>query len=252
MIVAPQATEIVGPEMITIPGGEFLMGCENGAANELPVHRVFVDSFAIGRYAITNRLYRFYVEDTSSDPPRDWNNARFNDPDQPVTSVSWFAAAAYCSWLSRRTGKPYRLPTEAEWERAARGGLESKLYTWGDSPPQDQPQYLTLWLNGPERIGKRPPNGFGLHDISENVHEWCSDWYGGNYYEESPARNPQGPQSGTRRASRGGSWRHQIKITRVAARSSIPPNYAYSDYGFRCAMSLRVLIADNGDCRVTI
>jgi len=224
--------------MITIPAGEFLMGCESGAANERPVHRVLVDEFAIGRFAVTNRLYRLFIESSDHEAPSGWSHLRFNHPDQPVTSVSWSDAAAYCEWLSKKAGKLYRLPTEAEWERAARGGLEGKLYTWGDEAPQLQPNYKELWLNGPERVGQRPPNGFGLYDISENVHEWCSDWYDEHYYANSPASNPKGPQFGTRRASRGGSWRHQIKITRVAARSSIPPNFKYSDYGFRCAMSL--------------
>jgi sulfatase modifying factor 1 len=224
-------------EMITTPAGEFLMGCDTGAENERPVHRVFVDKFAIGRFAITNRLYRVFVEDAGHQTPQGWEDPRFAHPDQPVTSVSWFDATAYCEWLSWKTGKLYRLPTEAEWERAARGGLEGKLYTWGDEAPQNQPNYSKLWLNGPERVGLRPPNGFGLHDFSENVHEWCSDWYDEHYYSESPSVNPQGPVTGTRRASRGGSWRHQIKITRVAARSSIAPGFKYSDYGFRCAMS---------------
>jgi formylglycine-generating enzyme required for sulfatase activity len=224
--------------MIVIPAGEFLMGCAKGAENERPVHRVFVDQFAIGRFAVTNRLYRMFIDDTNHQPPPGWNEPRFNHPDQPVTSISWFDAIAYCEWLSKNTGKLYRLPTEAEWERAARGGLEGLLYTWGDQAPQDQPNYSELWLNGPERIGQRPPNGFGLYDISENVHEWCSDWYDEHYYSSSPSTDPQGPANGTRRSSRGGSWRHQIKIARVAARSSIPPEFKYSDYGFRCALSL--------------
>jgi formylglycine-generating enzyme len=226
------------PDMIIIPADEFLMGCDTGVANERPVHRVFVDAFAIGRLAIPNRLYQAFVEDTGYQSPAGWNDERFNHPDQPVTSLSWFDAINYCDWLSEKTGKHYRLPTEAEWERAARGGLEQKPYTWGDQPPHEQPHYSELWLNGPERVGQRPPNGFGLHDISENVHEWCIDWFDVNYYRESPSRNPQGPATGTRRVSRGGSWRHQIKIARVAARSSIPPEFRYSDYGFRCACDL--------------
>jgi len=221
------------PEVIIIPAGEFLMGCDIGAANERPVHRVFVEEYAIGRFAVTNELYRSFIEDTGREPPAGWNDSRFNHPEQPVTSVSWFDATAYCDWLSKKTGNAYRLPTEAEWERAARGGLEGKLYTWGDEPPQHQPNYSESWLNGPERVGQRTPNGFGLYDISENVHEWCSDWYDERYYLNSPSRNPQGAATGTRRSSRGGSWRHQIKITRVAARSSIPPEFRYSDYGFR-------------------
>jgi len=232
------AGDDVEPEMITVPAGEFLMGCDSGAENERPVHRVFVDEFAIGRFAVTNRLYQVFIEASGYQPPQGWNDPRFNHPDQPVTSVSWFDATAYCKWLSEKAGKLYRLPTEAEWERAARGGLEGRLYTWGDEAPQLQSNYAELWLNGPERVGQRTPNGFGLQDISENVHEWCSDWFDESYYANSPRENPRGPATGTRRASRGGSWRHQIKITRVAARSSIPPDFKYSDYGFRCAMSL--------------
>ena len=225
------------PEMIVIPAGEFLMGCAAGAANERPVHRVWVDRFAIGRYAVTNRLYHIFLEETVRPTPPGFNDARFNHPEQPVTSVSWFEAVAYCGWLSERTGKPFRLPTEAEWEYAARGGLEAKLYTWGNEPPQMQPRYAELWRTGPERVGGRPPNGFGLCDIAENVHEWCADWYDADYYSVALLRNPSGPVTGVRRASRGGSWRHQIKIARVAARSSLPPAYQYSDYGFRCALS---------------
>jgi sulfatase modifying factor 1 len=226
------------PEMIVIPAGEFLMGCREGAPNERPVHRVWVDRFALGRLAVTNRLYRFFLEETGRQAPTGWCDPRFNHPDQPVTSVSWFDATVYCAWLRERTGKLFRLPTEAEWERAARGGLEEQLYTWGDEPPQMQPRYAELWRTGPERSGQRPPNGFGLCDISENVHEWCADWYDAGYYGVSPRRNPQGPPTGVRRASRGGSWRHQIKVARVAARSSIMPGYQYSDYGVRCALSL--------------
>ncbi|MFY9611210.1 MAG: formylglycine-generating enzyme family protein [Blastocatellia bacterium] len=225
--------------MSVIPAGEFLMGCDVGAENERPIHSVFVDEFAIGCFAVTNKLYRFFVDDTGHELPQGWSDPRFNHPEQPVTSVCWFDAIVYCAWLSARTGQRYRLPTEAEWERAARGGLEGKLYTWGDEAPQLQPKYSELWLNGPEREGQRPPNEFGLHDISENVHEWCSDWYGERYYLDAPSGNPKGPVIGTRRASRGGSWRHQIKITRVAARSSLPPQFKYSDYGFRCALEVR-------------
>jgi formylglycine-generating enzyme required for sulfatase activity len=225
--------------MITIPGGKLQMGCETGSRDERPIHLVWVDGFAIAKLATTNRLYRFFIEDTSRPGPVCWNDPRFSHPDQPVTSINWFDAVAYCAWLSERTRRLYRLPTEAEWELAARGGLTGRLYTWGDEPPQFQSGYAEWWLNGPERVGQRPPNGFGLFDISENVHEWCADWYDSDYYCVSPVRNPKGPSSGARRSSRGGSWRHQIKIARVAARSSIPPEYEYKDYGFRVAMALK-------------
>jgi formylglycine-generating enzyme required for sulfatase activity len=215
------------------------MGCATGAENERPAHRVWVDEFALGRTTVTNRLYQIFMLETGRPASPGFDDAHFNHPDQPVTSVNWFDAAAYCAWLRERTGKQYRLPTEAEWERAARGGLEEKLYTWGDEPPQTQARYDELWQTGPEQCGRRSPNGFGLSDIAENVHEWCADWYDASYYSYSPQRNPPGPPTGVRRASRGGSWRHQIKIARVAARSSIPPEYQHSDYGFRCAL---------GDC----
>jgi len=215
------------------------MGCESGAQSERPVHRVLVDGFRMGKFTITNRLYRLFVEDTNYLTPAGWTDKRFCHPDQPVTSVSWYDAVRYCEWLSERTGEEYRLPTEAEWERAARGGKADCLYTWGNAPPQEQPCYSELWVSAPERVGQRPANGFGLHDISENVHEWCADWFDQHYYQNSPLKNPSGPASGTRRSSRGGSWRHQIKITRVAARSCIPPGYRYSDYGFRVAVTVR-------------
>jgi len=223
---------------VEIPPGEFLMGCDAGSPGERPVHPVWVSSYEIGVFAVTNRLYRLFVEDAGYDPPAAWSDERLSHPDQPVTTVSWYDAVAYCEWLHRRTARQYRLPTEAEWERAARGGIDGLLYAWGNTPPSEQPRYSELWTAGPEPVGRRPATGFGLYDIAENVHEWCADWFDQDYYQKSPWENPQGPVSGTRKASRGGSWRHQIKIARVAARSSIPPEYRYSDYGFRVALTI--------------
>ena len=159
-----------------------------------------------------------------------------------MAGVSWHEAARYCKWLSLQTGRRFRLPTEAEWECAARGGLEQKQFPWGDDPPQSLPNYATRWQTGPEPVAQYAPNAFGLYDIGDNVHEWCSDWYDPNYYAISTDRNPQGPDQSPlkppRKASRGGSWRHQIKVARCAARSSIPPEFQYADYGFRVASDL--------------
>ena len=128
----------------------------------------------------------------------------FARADQPVVAVSWFDAVAYCQWLSQQTGRRFRLPTEAEWERAARGGLEGKLYPWGNQPLFERHNYHSRWREGPEPVGTSLPNGYGLHDMCENVHEWCADWYDPGYYAVSPAGNPRGPERGHRRASRGG------------------------------------------------
>jgi formylglycine-generating enzyme required for sulfatase activity len=185
-------------------------------------------------------------------------------PNFPVCYVSWYDAVLFCNQKSKRdsldtvygyislsrlvngsvygiTGltinysrNGYRLPTEAEWEFAARGGFPQRIYLWGDTLPAIQPD---RWRDGPEPVGQGEPNGYGLFDMCQNVHEWCSDWYDPAYYAVADAMNPQGPSRGVRRASKGGAWRHQIKFSRCAARSSIPPELRYADYGFRPVVS---------------
>lgn len=220
---------MIEPEMISISGGVFLMGSESGADDEKPIHEVFVSSFQIARYPITNREFAQFAADQIS------HDSNFNHRDQPVTSINWFDAIAYCEWLSKQTGKSYRLPTEAEWEFAATAGDPKNIYPWGTRDWNQRPELHSRFQNGPECVGSFEPNPFGIHDMGMNVHEWCSDWYDQNY-SHSPHENPKGPSNGERRASRGGSWRHQIKITRCAARSSIPPIMRYADYGFRVAI----------------
>lgn len=228
------------PEMVEIPEGFFLMGSENGLENEQPVHRVWIDGFMIGKFPVTNGEYRLFLESAGYPEPAFWSEEMFSHPEKPVVGVSWHDAVAYCQWLSRSAGKTFRLPTEAERERAARGGLESKEYPWGDALPSERPYPgYDIEVGGPQRVGMNEPNGFGLYDMSEGVHEWCGDFYDARYYRISPSRNPQGPPSGKRRTSRGGSWRHHIKFSRCAARSSLPPLSQYADYGFRVATSLK-------------
>jgi len=214
------------------------MGSDAGQDNERPVHRVWVDSFELAAHQTTNAAYTHFLADTAHRKPLHWDDPDFNQPDQPVVAPSWFDAVAYCDWLSKLTGHRYRLPTEAEWERAARGGVDDKSYPWGDEPPESLADYATRWRTGPEPVGRYAPNHFGLYNIADNVHEWCADWYNVGYYAVSPERNPHGPPQGTRRASRGGSWRHYTKVAHCAARSSIPPEFQYADYGFRVARDL--------------
>ena len=232
----------IDPLLVSIPAAWFLMGSASGQDCERPVHRVFIDAFLLAATQVTNIEYERFVNSTASDPPPFWHDANFNHPRHPVAGVSWFDANRYCQWLAQQTARPYRLPTEAEWERAARGDLEQQDFPWGNDPPQSLPDYATRWQSGPEIVASYAPNSFGLYNICDNVHEWCSDWYDPKYYATSPERNPRGPEfhSGVspRKSSRGGSWRHQVKVARCSARSSIPPDFHYADYGFRIACDI--------------
>jgi formylglycine-generating enzyme len=220
-------------QYIDIAAGWFTMGSDVGQEVEAPVHRVWVEGFAMAATQVTVAEYARFLDAGGNAPPPFWDDSNFSHPKQPVVAVSWFDALAYCAWLTSASGSHHRLPTEAEWERAARGGIEGKMFPWGNEPPTSRADYHARWQTGPEPVGQSLPNAFGLFDMCENVHEWCSDWFAADYYRNSPDRNPQGPTTGNRKASRGGSWRHQIKISRCSARSSIPPEFKYADYGFR-------------------
>ena len=219
-------------DMVLIAEGWFWMGSDHHYRWESPRHRVWLDAFEIGRYAVRRSEYGRFLSETAYPEPAGWRDPSFDDPDQPIVGVSWFAAIAYCEWLSKSVSETFRLPTEAQWEKACRGGLEDADYAWGNEPPNQVKYFQGEWT-GPKRVGECHSNGYGLFNIGDNVHEWCMDWYAENYYAVSPNTNPAGPQTGTRRVSRGGSWRHQIKASRAAHRSSLPPPYAYTDYGFR-------------------
>jgi formylglycine-generating enzyme required for sulfatase activity len=223
--------------MVHVPEGWFWMGTNEGLDCERPRRRVWVDGFQMAACQATHGEYARYLQLTGAPPPPYFEVPHFNHPEQPVLAVSWFEAVAYCEWLSKLTGRQYRLPTEAEWERAARAGVDDMLYPWGDAPPQSRPRYAVRWQTGPEPVGRSDPNAYGLYEMCENVHEWCSDWFDPACYLNSALRNPQGPPRGSRRASRGGSWRHHVKNSRCYTRSSIPPEFQYADYGFRVVRS---------------
>jgi formylglycine-generating enzyme required for sulfatase activity len=230
LVLAPA---VAAPKMPCVPAGSFAMGCATGRPDEQPVHDADVRSFLFAATPVTHGQYAPFVATGRVPAPPWWSHPAFADDDQPVVGVTWPEAVAFAGWLSEILGGLWRLPTEAEWERAARGGLPGAPTTWGEVVPADEIPGGPL--DGPWRVGRGTPNGYGLLDIGTLVHEWCSDWYAADYYAASPRNDPQGPPEGERRASRGGSWRHHVRWSPPSGRSSLPPDYRYADYGFRVA-----------------
>ena len=225
------------PDLVTVPAGEFVMGKDGSRPDEAPAHRVRLSAFRAAAHPVSNREYATFVTATGAPPAQFISEARFADPDRPVVGINWHEAVAYCEWLTTETGTGFRLPTEAEREYAALGGLAD-----GDWPWTGENAAFVAWVNtldGPHVPTPACANGYGLFCMAENVHEWCSDWYSASYYAASPNENPRGPTGGVRKASRGGSWRHREKTTRINARSSLVPDFHYSDFGFRVYADLR-------------
>jgi len=253
------------PNLARIPGGDFLMGAADAEEDERPVHRVFVSEFFIGRFAVTHDDYAKFVRATGHPSPairelpliafggRDtlfrelaspyvWNGDQppSGHGGHPVVLVTCDDALAYCAWLSEALGRVVRLPTEAEWERAARAGVDGLRYPWGNDIDGSRGNFLTDSASkrqrGTKPTGTYPPNAYGLYDVVGNVWEWVSDWYGGDYYGTGEIRDPRGPVSGTMRIVRGGSWvNDDVSMLRCAYRHKVPPDtYAYS-VGFRIA-----------------
>jgi formylglycine-generating enzyme required for sulfatase activity len=219
-------------DWIEVAGGTFWMG-GGKSADTRPRHRVTLSPFRLARTPVTRQQYQRFLDATGHEAPGFWNEAAFAHATAPAAGPSWLDAMAYCEWLRHSEGLEVGLPSEAQWEMAALAGREV-VYPWGDGGPEAVIDYDKRWLEGPEPVDLYPSrHPLGFVGLGENVHEWCSDWYAADYYEASPELDPPGPPEGRRRASRGGSWRHAIKVTPCAARSSIPPDKRYADYGFR-------------------
>jgi formylglycine-generating enzyme len=232
-------------DWILVAGGWFWMG-GGPRDNENPRHQVWLPPFRLARTAVTRQQYQAFLDATGHTAPPFWAVEEFAGLGMPAVGPSWDDAQLYCAWLAPRLGFAVRLPCEAEWECAAKAGREV-VYPWGDEPPEALPDYERRWLRGPEPVDAYPSrHPLGLAGMGENVHEWCGDWFAADYYARSPLRQPRGPATGTRRASRGGAWRHQVKASRCAARSAIPPSLRYADYGFRLAAAAAGAIGTAG------
>ncbi len=223
---------IGGMEFVYIPAGSFMMGSSDGERNdeERPLHRVTLDGFWMGKYEVTQGQYREIMGINPSYFKKEgWFS---NSKRHPVENVTWRDAVDFCAKFAARHGIAVRLPTEAEWEYAARAGTNTRYY-WGNEIDNN---YLWHWNNSEgttHRVGEKRPNAFGLYDMTGNVWEWCSDWYGEQYYRESPEKNPKGPDSGQYRILRGGSWLGSGCSDSSAVRVSYLPDSWYGIIGFR-------------------
>jgi formylglycine-generating enzyme required for sulfatase activity len=260
------------PELALIPGGEFVMGSLDGDPDERPPHVVQVDEFLLSVRPVSNSEYARFVRATNQRPPAIYDLPLVvtaggrerervfratgqpyiwleGEPEadralHPVTLVRWEDAVAYCAWLSAETGRKVRLPTEAEWEKAARAGVEGGRYPWGDRIDQNMANFLNdpalKTVHGTTRCGSYPANGYGLYDMAGNVWEWVHDWYAADFYSTSPQSNPTGPATGQLRVLRGGSWLvADVRMLSCSYRHKVPPDtYSYG-IGFRIAVSVR-------------
>jgi sulfatase modifying factor 1 len=261
------------PNLARIPAGEFLMGAAgtgdpgDPGEDDRPVHRVYVSEFLIGRCPVTQDEYARFVRATGHPPPAvrslprisaGGREALFKElaaayvwddgapppgrGSHPVVLVTCEDAVAYCQWMSETLGRGVRLPTEAEWEKAARGRTEGLAYPWGEDLDPSRANFLVDPAVKSERgttpVGSYPPNPYGLHDMAGNAWEWVSDWYGRVYYATSEPSDPRGPREGHLRIVRGGSWvSEDAGMLRCSYRHKVPPDtYAYS-IGFRIVCS---------------
>ena len=216
---------MIESKMVLVEQGTFEMGSNDGYEDEKPIHPVTLSSYYIGQFTVTQKEWEAVME---------FNPSQTKGDDLPVTNVSWNDVQEFITKLNAQTGKQYRLPTEAEWEYAARGGNQSKGFKYAGSDNVDE----VAWHFDNSKVGSRPigqqkPNELEIYDMSGNVYEWCQDWYG--KYPSSAQMNPKGPDSGSGRVIRGGSWRHYLQYCRVADRYGRSPGHHGYLLGFRLA-----------------
>jgi formylglycine-generating enzyme required for sulfatase activity len=248
------------PQLVAIPTGKFVMGtseeeihwlAENtdwGCSvkrdyfkDEQPQHEVMLGEYQIGRYPVTNLEYQAFVQSTGHRPPMHWkgNDAPEEISDHPVTFICYDDAIAFCEWLSKLTEKPYRLPTEAEWEKAARG-TDGRIYPWGAEFEVKFCNTEESGIQSTTPVGQYSPDGdgpYGCADMSGNVWEWCSDWYVEKYYQNSPVEDPMGLTESAWRVVRGASWFSNQRRARCAARNRFEPDNCHNHIGFRVALT---------------
>lgn len=226
--------------MVEIPAGEFAMGSDGGQAleDERPKHQVWLSAFFMDLHEVTTAQYASFLSVTNRPAPSQWSTVDLSQHgDRPVIGVDWSDADAYCRWKGKR------LPTEAEWEKSARG-TDGRLYPWGNRAPSKELANFALGARFsysqvlmPVQFYEPGKSPYGLYQMAGNVGEWVQDWYGANYYEISPERNPQGPEQGQFKVLRGGSWSDLPKYLLTYGRFKLPPESRNSYTGFRCDKS---------------
>lgn len=256
-----------GAPMVLIPEGDFSMGDHHnvGWEDERPVHTVYLDAFYIDKYEVTNAQYARFLNAYGKNKDRLQHKLmdigsgkclvekingiyrpKVGYDNHPAVKVSWYGASLYAQFYGKK------LPTEAQWEKAARGGLVGKKYSWGDEDPDGtqcnfadkNSDYVWADKNADDGyalsapVGSFPPNGYGLYDMIGNAWEWCADWFWGGYYGRSPRENPKGPSSGAFRVLRGGGCDSSAFFLRVAFHDALGEQFMYPNYGFRCVQNV--------------
>ncbi len=224
-------------KMVIIPGGEFIMGHGENAHHDFhPPHTVKIDSFYMDIHEVTNAQYFEFCQATGHKLPEFWGMDKFrcslDYPDHPVCGVNWFDAQKYARWAGKR------LPTEAEWEYAARGGMAGKEYPWGNYIDSTYANYKKYYKTS-TATGRFSANKYGLYDMAGNVWEWTQDRYAANYYSQSHEENPRGPENGWFRVIRGGSWHSGDMCVRGYYRNGLSPNWVDFAVGFRCVKDIQ-------------